>query len=182
MAKECVPWSLVPQTQSVARSELLIPQVTSQRSPSVFGSYALATSLNAQLDGLARSLSTMIDEVNNVTAPSSHRALKSADNTASLAASATQAGDGPDEADPMTQIQSILNAHLESLSWINDTVRELENKVVGLERKFGTAVPAQEERRAPAPLARGGGSHLYRSTMLEGDSPLPTSRRGYGLR
>lgn len=110
--------------------------------------YMLATSLNQQLDDLARNLSAMVDEVNSVTATSQHGAakMKPTDNTTSLATTtATGQGDvtmeDADAMDPMSQIQAILNAHLDSLSWINGSVRELEGKVVDLEGKFGGVLP-----------------------------------------
>jgi len=143
--------------------------------------YTLANTLNTQLDELARSLSSMIDEVNNVTVSSSNRvSMKPADNTASLATSQGQKVEAADDMDPMAQIQEILNQHLESLSWINTTAKELEGKVSELERKFGHALPA-EERHAP-PLGRTstrGGLLQQQSTVLESSGG---SRCGYSLR
>lgn len=100
-------------------------------------SYTLATSLNTQLDDLARSLTSMIDEVNALTTNST-----SASSSQSAKANAT--GANIDDDDPMGQIQGILNAHLESLTWINTTVKDLEGKVVDLEGKFGTGVSERE--------------------------------------
>jgi hypothetical protein len=143
--------------------------------------------LNTQLDELARSLSSMIDEVNSLTATTSRSTtMKPADNTTSLAASAKAQDKTLEEADPMVQIQAILNAHLDSLSWINGTVRELEGKVSDLERKFGTAAPADDKPiAAPIPRVPLRGLGSQHSTLLEG-SMMGSSRHGgsstYGLR
>ncbi|KAG8923757.1 FG-nucleoporin nsp1 [Tulasnella sp. 417] len=145
--------------------------------------YMLATSLNQQLDDLARNLSSMIDEVNSVTATSQHGSkMKPTDNTTSLATTtATGQGDvtmeDADAMDPMGQIQAILNAHLDSLSWINTSVRELEGKVGDLEGKFGGVLPPSEERQQRP--VRGG--LQQQSTLLEGSgSILGGSRYGMG--
>ncbi|KAG9005739.1 FG-nucleoporin nsp1 [Tulasnella sp. JGI-2019a] len=138
--------------------------------------YALATSLNTQMDELARSLSAMIDEVNFVTAPTHSTGIKPADNTNSLGTSASQRQMLEDDADPMLQIQSILNAHLESLTWINGTVKELEEKVVDLEKKFGTALP--DNSPAP-PISRSSTRGLMsQRTVLEGSAMGGSSRYG----
>lgn len=142
----------------------------------LFYSYMLATSLNQQLDDLARNLSSMVDEVNSVTATSQHGAkIKPADNTTSLA-TATATGDvtmeDADAMDPMSQIQAILNAHLDSLSWINTSVRELEGKVGDLEGKFGGVLPPTEERQQ-RPVRAG-------STLLEGSGSMLGGSR-YGM-
>ncbi|KAG8885874.1 FG-nucleoporin nsp1 [Tulasnella sp. 331] len=139
--------------------------------------YALATSLNTQMDELARSLTAMIDEVNSVTAPSHSTGMRPADNTNTLGPSNSQKRDMlEDDSDPMLQIQGILNAHLESLTWINGTVKELEGKVVDLEKKFGNALP--ENNPAPS-LSRSStrGLSLQR-TLLEGSSVGSGSRFG----
>jgi nuclear pore complex protein Nup62 len=74
-------------------------------------SYAIAASLADQLDALARGLSTMIDSVNDLTSGPS-----------------AQAKD-----DPVAQISAILNAHLESLQWIDGAVRDAEERVQEIE-------------------------------------------------
>ncbi|KAG8936159.1 FG-nucleoporin nsp1 [Tulasnella sp. 418] len=100
-------------------------------------SYNLAATLNSQLDDLARSLSTMIEEVNSVTAPSgSGTSAKAVDN---LAVNPSNGQDSAGADDPMSQIQTILNSHLDSLSWINDSVHEMETKMNELEVRFGSS-------------------------------------------
>ncbi|KIO29139.1 hypothetical protein M407DRAFT_6373 [Tulasnella calospora MUT 4182] len=143
--------------------------------------YMLATSLNQQLDDLARNLSSMIDEVNSVTATSQHGKMKPADNTSSLATTtATGQGDvameDADAMDPMSQIQAILNAHLDSLSWINTSVRDLEGKVGDLEGKFGGVLSPTEERQQ-RPVRAGLQQH---STLLEGSGSMLGGSR-YGM-
>ncbi|KAG8905959.1 FG-nucleoporin nsp1 [Tulasnella sp. 403] len=148
--------------------------------------YNLATTLNAQLDELAGSLSSMIEEVNNVTATNSSYAMKPSDSSATLSNSQNL---GSEDADPLVQIQSILNAHLEVLTWMNGSARELEGKVGNLERKFGNLLPAEERpvSQHPAPLGRlpTRPSLQQQSTVLDGGSVLGGSRYGsamFGLR
>ncbi|KAG9126489.1 FG-nucleoporin nsp1 [Ceratobasidium sp. 392] len=78
--------------------------------------YALAASLADQLDSLARGLSTMIDSVNDL----------------STGTSSAQSKD-----DPVAQISAILNAHLESLQWIDGAVRDAEERVKDVEGTRG---------------------------------------------
>jgi nuclear pore complex protein Nup62 len=76
-------------------------------------SYALAERLNAQLDDMSRSLGSMIDEVNGLSAP--------------------RGRDGAWE-DPITQISAILNAHLGSLKWIDESAVQLRDRLEALRR------------------------------------------------
>jgi len=91
-----------------------------------------------------------------------------------------------EESDPMVQIQGILNAHLESLSWINGTVKDLEGKVVNLEKKFGTALPENpvRDRGQASGLGRNVSRGLLsqQSTLLEGSLARYGSSSTYGLR
>jgi len=66
-------------------------------------------------------------------------------------------------ADPLAQIEAILNAHLGSLQWIDGAVKGLEGKVKEV-----------ESRQQQSDLADGGGSD---SSSLYETGP----RRGYGL-
>ncbi|KIK65391.1 hypothetical protein GYMLUDRAFT_239927 [Collybiopsis luxurians FD-317 M1] len=76
--------------------------------------YMLATDLQTHLDDLSGSLTQMIDAVNGLSMPSS--------------------GEKTQE-DPMTQISQILSSHLDSLQWIDGSVREIESKVTEVERR-----------------------------------------------
>ncbi|KDQ64729.1 hypothetical protein JAAARDRAFT_188032 [Jaapia argillacea MUCL 33604] len=78
--------------------------------------YMLATDLHTHLDDLSGSLSQMIEAVNALSLPSS------------------DAGK-PAEEDPMRQIVQILSSHLESLQWIDGAVRELDGKVVEVDKR-----------------------------------------------
>ncbi len=106
----------------------------------------------------------MVDEVNNVT---SSGGMKPSDNTASL--------QGDEDADPMVQVQAILNAHLDSLTWINSSVRELEGRVGEMENKFGTSYQPPERKS---------GLMMHKSTLLEGSTLGRSSLGGsfYGRR
>lgn len=86
-------------------------------------SYGLATNLNSQLDDLSHSLSSMIDTVNALSVP--------ADASANATSSSPFAAAG--SVDPIAQIEAILNAHLGSLQWIDNAVKELEVKVKEVE-------------------------------------------------
>ena len=74
----------------------------------------LATDLHTHLDDLSGSLTQMIESVNALSISSNPS--ESADN-------------------PMTQIAQILSSHLESLQWIDATVREVESKTVDVEKR-----------------------------------------------
>ncbi|KAK2466328.1 hypothetical protein APHAL10511_001970 [Amanita phalloides] len=76
--------------------------------------YMLATDLHTQLDDLSSSLSQMIDSVNALSLP----------------------GDATSTDDPMSQIAQILSNHLESLQWIDGAVREVDSKVVEVEKRI----------------------------------------------
>lgn len=88
----------------------------------------LATELHGHLDDLSGSLVQMIESVNALSTPLT-------DNT--------KKGLGED---PMNQIAQILSSHLESLQWIDGAVREVEGKVVDIEKRVrgaGEAVGGQ---------------------------------------
>ncbi|KAG1899271.1 Nsp1-like C-terminal region-domain-containing protein [Suillus fuscotomentosus] len=83
--------------------------------------YMLATELHAHLDDLSGSLTQMIDSVNAL----------------SLIPNGSQGTVGND--DPMMQISQILSSHLDSLQWIDGSVREVEGKVNEVERRVREA-------------------------------------------
>ncbi len=74
----------------------------------------LATELHGHLDDLSGSLTQMIEQVNGL----------------SISSETKTAGD-----DPMGQIAQILSSHLESLQWIDGAVRDVEAKVVDVEKR-----------------------------------------------
>ena len=138
-------------------------------------SYTLAANLNLQLDELSKSLSQMIESVNALTLPNSPRAT-SPDSTAN--------GKSADE-DPLQQIGAVLNAHLKSLQWIDETVRDVEGKVQEAERRMGggamgASVLGQalgETMRAGTP---GGGLPAAFAGLALRQSEGPR-QRGFGL-
>ena len=75
----------------------------------------LATDLHTNLDDLSASLTQMIETVN------------------ALSMSQKPATEGAE--DPMAQISQVLSSHLESLQWIDSSVRELDSKVNEVERR-----------------------------------------------
>ncbi|KAJ2930194.1 hypothetical protein H1R20_g6882, partial [Candolleomyces eurysporus] len=77
--------------------------------------YMLATDLHTNLDDLSASLTQMIESVN------------------ALSMSQKPAIEGGE--DPMAQISQVLSSHLESLQWIDSSVRELDSKVNEVERR-----------------------------------------------
>ena len=100
--------------------------------------YSLAESLNAQLDDMSRNLVSMIEEVNQMTAPSgsstSTRDLVDASpqalNSMRIGGRETSVG----YEDPIMQISAILNAHLGSLKWIDEHTTSLRDRLEALRR------------------------------------------------
>ena len=78
----------------------------------------LATDLHGHLDDLSNSLVQMIESVNGLSAP----------------AAETNTND-----DPVGQIAQILSSHLESLQWIDGAVREVDTKVMDVEKRLKEA-------------------------------------------
>ncbi|KAF9498483.1 hypothetical protein BDN71DRAFT_1503914 [Pleurotus eryngii] len=78
--------------------------------------YMLATDLHTQLDDLSGSLTQMIESVNGLSLSNGSK-------------------DGTSAEDPMTQIAQILSSHLESLQWIDGSVKEVEGKVTEVENR-----------------------------------------------
>ena len=129
-------------------------------------SYTLAANLNLQLDELSKSLSQMIESVNALTLPHSPHATSSDPSTGGKKA----------DDDPLQQIGAVLNAHLKSLQWIDETIRDVEGKVKEAERRMdGSAMSASM-------LGRGG--FLPGETMRAGTpgGELPVSFAGMALR
>ncbi|KAF8930160.1 FG-nucleoporin nsp1 [Dissophora ornata] len=87
--------------------------------------YSLAENLNKQLDDMSLNLTSMIEEINQ-TAPK---------------------GDG-ESSDPIGQIVQILNAHLTSLQWIDDTTTSLQSKVQDVGRLQNQIVQEHESYRS----------------------------------
>lgn len=80
-------------------------------------SYMLATELHNHLDDLSSSLTQLIDSVNSMSIAQGDSKAASAD-------------------EPMAQIAQVLSNHLESLQWIDGASRELEEKVVEVEKRI----------------------------------------------
>jgi len=115
----------------------------------------LATDLYTHLDDLSGSLTQMIEAVNALSiAPGSQK-----DGNNGTSGGANGLGE-----DPMSQIAQILSSHLESLQWIDGSVRELESNVTEVEKRV---------REAGLSVNGGGSSGHGRSTR---------STLGYGLR
>ena len=91
----------------------------------------LATDLYTHLDDLSGSLTHMIEAVNALSiAPGSQT-----DSTNN----GTSGGTNGLSEDPMGQIAQILSSHLESLQWIDGSVRELESNVTEVEKRVKEA-------------------------------------------
>ncbi|KAI9513181.1 Nsp1-like C-terminal region-domain-containing protein [Russula earlei] len=78
--------------------------------------YMLATELHNHLDDLLSSLTQLIESVNSLSVGQGEGKTVSSD-------------------DPMAQISQVLSNHLESLQWIDAASRELEEKVVEVEKR-----------------------------------------------
>ena len=99
--------------------------------------YALAENLNTQLDDMSRNLVSMIDEVNQMSAPTTNgrRAVRGATDASSEALGSLQVSrDVPGYEDPITQISAILNAHFSSLKWIDEHTSSLRDRLEALRR------------------------------------------------
>jgi nuclear pore complex protein Nup62 len=94
----------------------------------------LATELHNHLDDLSSSLTQLIDSVNTMSMGQNDTKRVSAD-------------------DPMAQIAHVLSNHLESLQWIDGASRELEEKVVEVEKRIKDVGTGSQ-----AASALGGGS------------------------
>lgn len=108
-----------------------------------FHRYALAETLNLQLDDAARNVSGIIGQVNALTAPPSSTAATVragggaedealAPGTGQAQAQAQAQAQG--EEDAVGQIAAILNAHLGSLRWVDDTATALRDRLAALRR------------------------------------------------
>jgi len=71
--------------------------------------YTLAGELSVNFDDLTKSISQMIDSVNELSVSSGNEVS--------------------DKGDPLTQIAEVLNEHLASLTWIDGAIGEMESKV-----------------------------------------------------
>ena len=99
--------------------------------------YALAENLNTQLDDMSRNLVSMIDEVNQMSAPATNgrRAVRDATDASSEALGSSQVSrDVPGYEDPIMQISAILNAHFSSLKWIDEHTSSLRDRLEALRR------------------------------------------------
>ena len=99
--------------------------------------YALAENLNTQLDDMSRNLVSMIDEVNQMSAPATNgrRAVRDATDASSEALGSFQVSrDVPGYEDPIMQISAILNAHFSSLKWIDEHTSSLRDRLEALRR------------------------------------------------
>ncbi|KAI9467230.1 Nsp1-like C-terminal region-domain-containing protein [Lactarius psammicola] len=105
--------------------------------------YMLATELHNHLDDLSSSLTQLIESVNSMSVGQGNIKPTSAE-------------------DPMAQIAQVLSNHLESLQWIDGASRDLEEKVVEVEKRIkdvngvphGTPVPGGNSRSRGFGLTR----------------------------
>ncbi|KAH8118606.1 Nsp1-like C-terminal region-domain-containing protein [Phellopilus nigrolimitatus] len=121
--------------------------------------YTLAADLNANLDDLSRSLMQMIDSVNELS-----------ESPEDAVGSDGDSGKSKSDA-PLEQIAQILSSHLESLQWIDGAVREVDSKVVDVERRVREASASSRTNGSVGSLAGSVGG-------VNG-TPRP---RGFGLR
>jgi len=78
--------------------------------------YTLAAELSVNFDDLSKSLSQMIDSVNEL--------------------SVSTGNEASDKGDPLTQIAEVLNEHLASLTWIDSAIGEMENKLTQVQPRL----------------------------------------------
>lgn len=97
--------------------------------------YTLAETLEAQLSDLGANLSSMINEINgSLGEHQSQRGKRQPTNRDTNGASALGVNASSEEEDPVQQILAILNAHLNSLRWIDSATKALRVRIQGLRR------------------------------------------------
>lgn len=123
----------------------------------------------------------MIHEVNSLSAPASSQRSVAEPQPGALTALRNGARTHDAESDPVAQIVAILNAHLGSLRWIDESASALREKVENLRRGNTTAASAAPESRASSLMPRGGTPGFRREGSV---APLGASlgrSRGYGV-
>lgn len=100
---------------NATRSKIFFFSSAIRNPDELFDSYMLATDLHTHLDDLSGSLSQMIESVNGL----------------SVSSKPSDAAE-----DPMSQIAQILSSHLESLQWIDSSVRDVEAKGTEVEKRI----------------------------------------------
>lgn len=140
--------------------------------------YGMAESLNAQLDDLSRNLSSMIVEVNNLTsstAQSGSRQNADADPGSLRLANKINHNGGQDA---VGQIVAILNAHLGSLKWIDESTTALREKIENLRRGRigGTRSGAGGRGSSSGVGAAAAGETSSPSSRHRGETMGPSSR------
>jgi nuclear pore complex protein Nup62 len=141
--------------------------------------YAMAESLNAQLDELSSNLSSMIVEVNNLsssTAAARPQAEPDANALGPLRLGSKLHNSG---ADPVSQIVAILNAHLGSLKWIDESTTALREKVENLRRgQIGGEARASRDRVTSSPSAHRQEGGVNRSNSRNRQSSVAAGGAG----
>lgn len=127
--------------------------------PGALPSARLAVKLNDRLRDLGSNLTAMITEMNKLTGNAS----------GSLTFGGAEDDDGTTPSDSLSQIMAILNAHLSSLEWINNSTEDIEAKVAQLEKQMENS----QDAAAGSVL---GASALGRSGMRRPASGLGSSR------
>jgi nuclear pore complex protein Nup62 len=103
----------------------------------------LATELHNHLDDLSSSLTQLIESVNSMSLGQGDTKTASAE-------------------DPMAQIAQVLSNHLDSLQWIDGASRELEEKVVEVEKRIKDVGGVPHGTPAPGGGSRSRGFGLTR--------------------
>lgn len=125
----------------------------------------------------------MIHEVNSLSAPAASQRSVAEPQPGSLAGLRNGARTHDADSDPVAQIVAILNAHLGSLRWIDESAAALREKVENLRRgnTMGAAASVAPESRAGSVMPRGGTPGFRREGSV---APLGASlgrSRGYGM-
>jgi nuclear pore complex protein Nup62 len=134
---------------------LLFPPFADRRTEALFpwNRYTLAESLNTQLDSMSRSLSSLISEVNSLGHP---------DGGSSAEAAGGVGGGG----DAVGQIAAILNAHLNSLQWLENATDSLKGQVEEMEQRVKGASEGSWKGLSRSQL--GGGAKTASRGFLRG--------------
>lgn len=141
--------------------------------------YAMAESLNAQLDELSSNLSSMIVEVNNLSSSTAAARPQSEPDANALGPLKLGSKMHNSAADPVSQIVAILNAHLGSLKWIDESTNALREKVENLRRgQIGGDAKTTRDRVTSSPIVHRQDAGIHRSNSRNRQSSVASVASG----
>ncbi|KAJ2158077.1 FG-nucleoporin nsp1 [Coemansia sp. RSA 552] len=150
---------IVHKTTSQAPSKRGVAMSADQERDHVYSS---AERLNQQLDELARRLTTLVEDVNSISAGSGGD-------------SDQQQQQQKGTADPFGQIVQILNAHLTSMEWIDSQTAQLQDRLKTAQRVYQDVVGTQSA------IAGGSGADGSYGTGYDNPPAVPQQQSREGM-